>query len=161
MLLQGQCQALVSLPGKSRASAINCRRGTANRLTALWHDAAHQLFLRSSEHAQCIMASVCSPCMFTIPCAWSTLSLAPDGKATSTERSLGRVCKWARAARLHITHITLVCLLHAPYEVSMASHILGVWPARIVQVLFRLPKRLLPKVPRAMMHRPPAFCGSL
>ena len=53
-------------------------------------------------------------------------------------------------------------LPHAPYEFLMASHILGVWPANIFcKFFFWSPKRLLPKLPKAMLHRPPAFCGSL
>ena len=53
-------------------------------------------------------------------------------------------------------------LPHAPYEFLMASHILGVWPANIFcKFFFWSPKTLLPKVPKAMLHRPPAFCVSL
>ena len=53
-------------------------------------------------------------------------------------------------------------LPHAPYEFLMASHILGVWPANVFcKFFFWLPKTLLPKVPNAMLHRPPAFCGPL
>ena len=58
---------------------------------------------------------------------------------------------------LGLPYTTPYCLPHGPYELLMASHILGVWPANILcKFFFYTPERLLQKVPMATPHRPSA-----